>query len=99
MNRDSSQVEVGTSVFLSISDFDHKVSAELEKESQASPFVEEWNSACLSSCSLGDRPLVKLYLESVAFSERCNWGVGAHSCWDFVLRVTFEEVLRHRDLS
>ena len=32
------------------------------QESQASSCVEEWNSACLLSCSRGDRPLVKLYL-------------------------------------
>ena len=68
MNRASSQVEVETSGFLSISDFDHRVSAELEQESQASSCVEEWNSTCLSRCSQGDRPLVILYLEPVAFS-------------------------------
>ena len=62
------RVEEGISVFLSISDFDHRFFAQLEQESQASSCVEEWNSACLSSCSRGDRPLVKLYLESAAFS-------------------------------
>ena len=31
-------------------------------------FYEEWNSACLSSCSWGFRPLVKLCVESVGFS-------------------------------
>ena len=36
VNRASSQDEAGTSVFLSISDFDCRVSAELEQESQAS---------------------------------------------------------------
>ena len=36
LNRASSRDEVGTSVFLSISDFNHRVSAELEQESQAS---------------------------------------------------------------
>ena len=34
MNRASSRVEVGISGFFSISDFDHRVSAELEKESR-----------------------------------------------------------------
>ena len=62
MNRASSQDEAGTSAFLSISDLDRRVSAELEQESQASSCVEKWNSAFLSSCSRGDRPLVKLYL-------------------------------------
>ena len=36
MNRASSRDEAGTSLFLSISDFDGRVSAELEQESQAS---------------------------------------------------------------
>ena len=31
------------------------------QESQASSCVEEWNSACLSSCSWDDRPLVELW--------------------------------------
>ena len=48
--RASSRVEAGTSGFLSISDFDRRVSAELGQENQASSCVEEWNSAFLSSC-------------------------------------------------
>ena len=59
---------MGTPGFLSISDFDRRVSVQLEQESQASSCVEEWNSACLSSCSRGDRLLVELYLESAVFS-------------------------------
>ena len=98
MHRASPRVEVGISGFFSTSDFDHRVSAVLEKESQASSCVEEWNSACLSSCSQGDRALVELYLESTALSGRCNWSVSAPSCCDFIHRVTFEEVPRHRDL-
>src|SRR5574341_717338 len=43
----------------------------LGKESQASPWVEAWNSACLSRCPRGERPLVELYLEPGVFSERC----------------------------
>ena len=65
--RASYRVEAGNSGFLSIFDFDHRVPAELEQESQASSCVEEWNSACLSSCSRGDRLLVELYLESAVF--------------------------------
>ena len=68
MNRASSQDEAGTLGLLSISDFDHRVSAELEQESQASSCVEEWNSACLSSCLQADRTLVEFYLEPVAFT-------------------------------
>jgi len=36
----SSRVEAGTSGFLSISNFDHRISAELEQESQALSCVE-----------------------------------------------------------
>ena len=86
---------MGTSGFLSISDLDRRVSAELEQESQVLTWVEEWNSACILSCSWGDRPLVELYLEPVAFSGRCNKGVSAPSCCDFIHRVTFVEVPRH----
>ena len=70
--RASSRVEAGTSGFLSISDSDRRVPAELGQESQASSCVEEWNSACLSSCSGGYRPLVELYVEPVGFSGRCT---------------------------
>src|SRR5574341_308414 len=45
------------------SDSDRKVPADLGQESQASSWVEAWNSACLSRCSWGDRPLVERYLE------------------------------------
>ena len=55
-------------MFLSISDLDRRVSAELEQEMQASSCVEEWNSACLSSCSQGDRPLVEVYWKPGGFS-------------------------------
>ena len=94
-----SQIEAGTSGILSISDFDGIVSTELEKLSQASSCVEEWNSACLSCFSWCDRPLVELCLEPAAFSEQCSGGVNAPSCCDFILRVIFEEGPRHWDLS
>ena len=64
----ASRVEAVNSGFLSISDFDHRVPAELGQESQALSCVEECNSACLSSCSWGDRPLVELYVEHAGFS-------------------------------
>ena len=82
-----------------ISNFNRRVSAELEQENQASACVEEWNSACLSSCSRCDRPLVELYLEPEAFPGQCNWGLSSPSCCDFILRVTFEEVTWNWDLS
>ena len=68
--RASSRVEAGTSGFLSISDSDRRVPAELGQEWQASSCVEAWNSACRSNCSRGDTPLVQLYLQSTCFSGR-----------------------------
>ena len=68
--RASSRVEAGTSGSFSISDLNRRVPAELEQDSQASSCVGEWKSACLSSCSRGDRPLFELYLEPVDFSGR-----------------------------
>ena len=56
-------------MFLSISESDLSVHAELGQESQASSCVEELNSSCLSSCSWGDRPLVDLYVELAGFSN------------------------------
>ena len=53
-------------------DSDRRVPAELGQESQASSCVEELNSACLSSCSRGDIPLVELCVEPVGFSGRCT---------------------------
>ena len=70
--RASSPVEAGTSGFLSISDSDRRVPAELGQESQSPSWVEAWNSACLSRCSQGDRPLVYLDLEPAGFSGRCT---------------------------
>ena len=88
----SSRVEAGTSGFLSISDIDLGVSAELKQRSLASSYVEAWNSACLSNCSWGVRQLVEFYLEPEAFSRGCNRGVSGPSCCDFILGITFEEV-------
>ena len=42
------------------SDSDRSFAAQFEQESQASSCVEEWNSACLSSGSRGDRSLLEL---------------------------------------
>ena len=69
--RASSPVEAGTAGYL-ISDSDRRVPADWGQESQASSWVEAWNSACLSRCSRGERPLVELYLEPRGFSGRCT---------------------------
>ena len=67
--RASSRVEAGTSGFLSIFDSDGRVPTELEQESKASSCVEESNSACLSSCSWGDIPLVELCVQAINDGE------------------------------
>ena len=86
-----SRVEAGTSWFLSISESDLSVHAELGQESQASSCVEEFNSSCLSSCSRGDRPLVDLYVELAGFSNDAG-GCQTPSFCAFVHRIAFEEV-------
>ena len=63
----ASRVEAVNSGFLSISDFDQRVPAELGLSC-----VEEWNSACLSSFSGDYRPLVEFYLGPAGFSGQCN---------------------------
>ena len=97
--RASSRVEAGTSGFLSISDINLGVSVEFEQGSQASSCVEAWNSACLSSCEWGVRPLVELDLEPAAFSGGCNRGVSGPSYCDLILGGTFESVQGHQALS
>ena len=72
--------EAGTSGVLSISDSDYRVPAELGQESQASSWVEAWNSVCLLRCSRVDRPHVELYLEAASFSGRCK-GVSVPLCF------------------
>ena len=64
--------EAETSGFLSISDSDCRIPAELGQERQGSSCLEAWNSACHSSYSWGDRPLVELYLKPACFSGRCT---------------------------
>ena len=99
MNTASSRIEAGTSGFLSISDINLGVSVQSEQGRQALSCVEAWNSACLSSCEWGVRPLVELYLEPVASSGECNQSVSAPSCCDLIPGVPFESVQGHQALS
>ena len=70
--------------------------ADWGQESQASSWVEAWNSACLSRCPRGERTLVALYLEPGVFSERCTEKLPLRV--DFIHRVEFGEVSGHRVL-
>ena len=63
-----------------ISDSDRRVPADWGQESQASSWVEAWNSACLSRCPRGERPLVELYLEPGGFFRTMHGRVSAPSC-------------------
>ena len=63
-----------------ISDSDRRVPADLGQESQAFSCVEAWNSACLSRCPRGERPLVELYLEPGGFFRTMHGRVTAPSC-------------------
>ena len=95
----SSRVEAGTSVFLSVSEMDLGVSVDFEQGRQALACVEAWNSACLSSCKWGDRILVELCLDPLAFSVGCNWCDSAPSCCDLILGVSYESVQGHQASS
>src|SRR5574340_1013906 len=79
-----------------ISDSDRRVPADWGQESQASSWVEAWNSACLSRCPRGERPLVELSLEPGVFSERCMEKLPLRV--DFIHRVECGEVSGHRVL-
>src|SRR5574337_517286 len=68
----------------------------VRSESQPSSWVEAWNSACLSRCPRGERPLVELYLEPGVFSERCTGKLPLRV--DFIHRLEFGEVSGHRVL-
>ena len=57
-----------------------EVPADLGQESQASSWVGTWNSACLSRCPWGERPLVELYLEPGVFFRTMHGRVTAPSC-------------------
>ena len=72
------------------------ISRDKGQESQASSWVEAWNSACLSRCPRGAKPLVELYLEPGVFSERCTEKLPLRV--DFIHRVEFGEVSGHRVL-
>src|SRR5574337_802337 len=56
----------------------------------------QWNSACLSRCPRGERPLVELYLEPGVFSEPRTEKLPLRV--DFIRRVEFGEVSGHRVL-
>ena len=64
-----------------ISDSDRRVPADWGQESQASSWVEAWNSACLSRCPRGERPHVELYLEPGGLFRTMHGRVTAPSCW------------------
>ena len=55
------------------------VPADWGQESQASSWVEAWNSACLSRCPRGEKPLVELSLEPGVFFRTMH-GKTAPSC-------------------
>ena len=72
--------------------------AEFEQESQASSCVEEWNSACLSSCSRGDRPLVELCVEPAGLCGR-PLDPGPLPLWPQLLQLSLITVLQNPWLS
>ena len=63
-----------------ISDSNRMLPADWGQESQASSWVDAWNSACLSRCPRGERPLVELYLEPGVLFRTMHGRVTAPSC-------------------
>ena len=80
-----------------ISDSDRRIPADWGQESQASSWVEAWNSACLSRCPRGERPLVELYLEPGVFSERCMEKLPIRV--DFIHRVDPCNLLSNKEIK
>src|SRR5574340_705575 len=78
-----------------ISDSDRRVRADWGQESQASSWVEAWNSACLSRCPWGERPLVELSLEPGGFFRTMHGRVTAPSCVEGLPEISELEVVRH----
>ena len=66
-HRAVSRVQLGNSVFLSSGDRDLGLPIKVQQGSQASPSVEAWNSAFLSSCQRAVRPPVEFRREIGAF--------------------------------
>ena len=64
-----------------ISDSDRRVPADWGQESQASSWVEAWNSACLSRCPRGERSLVELYLEPGGLFRTMHGRVTSPAYW------------------
>ena len=69
-----------TGIEIMISDSARRVPADWGQESQASSWVEAWNSACLLRCPRGERPLVELYLEPGGLFRTMHGRVTAPSC-------------------
>src|SRR5574340_730940 len=81
-----------------ISDSDGRVPADWGQESQASSWVEAWNSACLSRCP-GERGHLSSCIWNLGvFSGRCTGG-SLPLRVDFIHRVEFGEVSGHRVLT
>ena len=68
-NRAVSRIQSGNSVFLSGGDRDLRLPIKVQLGIQASPGVEAWNSAFLSICQRGVRPLVEFRRGIWAFSR------------------------------
>src|SRR5574337_1198250 len=66
------------------------------EKKRSDSWVEAWNSACLSRCPRGERPLVDLYLEPGVFSQRCTEKLPLRV--DCIHRLEFGAVSGHRVL-
>ena len=95
--RASSRVEAGTSGFLSNSDSDCSVPAELGQESQAMSFLRNGTPLASQVVHGVSGPLSNCVWNLQVFPDDA-WGVSDPSFCVFIHRVAFEEVSGHRVL-
>ena len=93
----SSQVEEGTSGFLSISDSDRSVPAGLGQESQASSSLRN-GTPLASRVVQGVSGLLSSCVWNLQVFRTMHGGVSAPSCCAFIHRVSIKEVSWHRVL-
>ena len=95
--RASSRGEAGTSGFLSVSDADRRVPAELGQESRAPSCLRKGNPLASRVAQGVSCPLSSCVWHLLVFPDNAR-GVSAPSCCAFTHRAAFEEVSGHQVL-
>ena len=95
--RASPRGEAGTSGFLSVSDSDRRVPAELGQESQESSCLRKGTPLASRGVQGVSGPLSSCVWNLRAF-QTMHRGVSDHSCCALIHRFSFKDVSAHRDL-